>query len=446
MDASVGVVKITPEDEAYDFTPPTALASVDVPSLTFDGEMSECNSGSPVGTEPCVITRIKQLQDAQLDGHYELGADIDASATRDWDVGKGFLPIGDGEYVSGDYPGAFTGKLDGAGKAITGLFIARPGEENVGLFAVLGKESEVRELSLSGVDVTGGSAVGALAGQLFGSVHNTVVEGVEVDGRVRGEGVAGSAVGGLLGTAHESIITRSSSAAEVEGSDSVGGLVGRSIRDTIRDSHGSGRVGGFNDVGGLVGRTQGQGYTIIERSYSTADVYSRPGASSSSQNVGGLVGSNYSGTILQSFSHGQVQGEEYVGGLVGRNSHTIENSYSLSTVSGEYAVGGLVGESTSNDDEHRYIENTYSAGAVKATSDAEWVGGLIGRASEGHSLSSSYWDVDASGVNTDGTSNAEALTTAQMSDPTNFVDWDFSTIWTMADDGYPELVNNSRDR
>jgi len=66
-------------------------------------------------------------------------------------------------------------------------------------------------------------------------------------------------------------------------------------------------------------------------------------------NVGGLVGWNDRGTIVNSYATGSVTGSEvnFVGGLVGYNSGTISNSYATGTAgSDKYGsvVGGLVGQ------------------------------------------------------------------------------------------------------
>ena len=60
--------------------------------------------------------------------------------------------------------------------------------------------------------------------------------------------------------------------------------------------------------------------------------------------VGGLVGYNYSSSISNSYATGSVSGNSQVGGLVGYNySSSIDNSYATSNVSGGSDVGGLIG-------------------------------------------------------------------------------------------------------
>jgi len=67
-----------------------------------------------------------------------------------------------------------------------------------------------------------------------------------------------------------------------------------------------------------------------------------------SGSVGGVVGSNYGGTILNCYNTGTVVGGDPVGGVVGSNyGGTILNCYNTGTVSGEKYVGGVVGYNSS---------------------------------------------------------------------------------------------------
>ncbi|KKL12757.1 hypothetical protein LCGC14_2532540 [marine sediment metagenome] len=80
-----------------------------------------------------VITDVDELQamENDLTADYELGNNINASATSGWNGGEGFDPIGS----SGS---EFTGSFDGKGYTINDLFINRPEETGVGLFGVTG--------------------------------------------------------------------------------------------------------------------------------------------------------------------------------------------------------------------------------------------------------------------------------------------------------------------
>ena len=131
-----------------------------------------------------------------------------------------------------------------------------------------------------------------------------------------------------------------------------------------------------NYVGGLVGRNYGG--TIIA-SYSTGDAN---GGTGNSDIVGGLVGENDSSTIVASYTTGNADGGTgdfgRVGGLVGTNIGTIVASYSTGNADGRMGtgdyVGGLVGYNL------RIITSSYSTGdADGGTGDFDRVGGLLGR-------------------------------------------------------------------
>jgi len=108
---------------------------------------------------------------------------------------------------------------------------------------------------------------------------------------------------------------------------------------TVSNSYCSGGVTGDQWVGGLVGRNEWAGH--VSSSHSAASV-------TGNTHVGGLVGLNCGlSAVSNSFFAGRVTGNEYVGGLVGSNgdSGAVSNCYSIGTVSGDTHVGGLVGAS-----------------------------------------------------------------------------------------------------
>ena len=67
---------------------------------------------------------------AKRDGRYILAGDIDATATTHWNGGKGFAPLGGGG-------NKFTGRLDGAGHTLRGLYINRQVALKTGLFGTV---------------------------------------------------------------------------------------------------------------------------------------------------------------------------------------------------------------------------------------------------------------------------------------------------------------------
>ena len=166
-------------------------------------------------------------------------------------------------------------------------------------------------------------------------------------------------------------------------------------------------VTGNNFVGGLVGRNRGG----VTASYATGPV-------SGGSDVGGLVGgnSNY-GTITASYATGPVSGDSDVGGLVGGNSNycTITASYATGPVSGGSDVGGLVGGNSAT------ITASYATGPVSGNRD---VGGLVGLSRSGE-ISASYWDTTTSGQAT--SDGGAGQSTATLQAPTGYsgiyADW-----------------------
>jgi hypothetical protein len=127
--------------------------------------------------------------------------------------------------------------------------------------------------------------------------------------------------------------------------------------------------------------------------------------------VGGLAGSigywySEGGIVANCYSSGTVAGEWSVGGLVGsNNTGSIATSYSTGTVSGNYYVGGLVGDNNIGS-----ITSSYSTGTVSGNDS---VGGLVGIGGVG--VVHSVWDMESSGLS--GSAGGAGLTTVEMMDP-----------------------------
>ena len=93
------------------------------------------------------------------------------------------------------------------------------------------------------------------------------------------------------------------------------------------------------------------------------------------QGLFGYVGS--SGKVQNLSVSGSVKGNDYVGGVVGQNSGSVENCYNTGTVTGTYSyVGGVVG---SNSDT---VKNCYNTGNISGEISGETYsntsGGVVG--------------------------------------------------------------------
>jgi hypothetical protein len=138
------------------------------------------------------VYELQEMKD-ELDAHYILMNDIDASETREWNVGDhdndpstpdsaiGFEPVG--TFEEENPQAGFTGSLDGKNYSIHDLFINRPTEDNVGLFKrVIGNyfsdKNFIKNLALLDCYVKGHRTVGSLVGfQVFAIISECYVTG-----------------------------------------------------------------------------------------------------------------------------------------------------------------------------------------------------------------------------------------------------------------------------
>jgi hypothetical protein len=237
-----------------------------------------------------------------LDGHYIITSDIDATKTDQWNGGSGFNPIGDSS-------NPFTGALDGQGYEVQGLFIDRS-KNRVGLLGYTGGSVPIGNVGLTNVNMNGNAFVGGLVGEYNGGEMTNSY----VTGNINAN--SNSYAGGLVGNAALEVnITGSYAEADVTGDEQqVGGLVGGSDIYPIP----------FDDDKEL---------NIIE-SYSTGNV-------SGKEIVGGIIGYHANGRLENSYATGDVNGNQDVGGLIGSESYSdLTNSYWDKDSTGQLSSSG----------------------------------------------------------------------------------------------------------
>jgi len=165
---------------------------------------------------------------------------------------------------------------------------------------------------------------------------------------------------------------------------------------------------------------------------------------------GGLIGENH-GEIYKSSANVEVSNIELMssmsGGLVGINCEdgVISNSYSIGNVNGYNDVGGLVGYNCAE------INNSFSTGKVifnGEEEDAEYVGGFVGFSDGlvGAEIISSYWDEESSnrsrGVGFGPSEDLTNLKTSEMQGTAaeeNMLEFDWDEIWMTVQGDYPNL-------
>lgn len=301
-------------------------ASIDAPDPEDYETLLDDVDGTGSADDPYVLTTVAELQavDGDRSAHYELGADIDASETENWNDGAGFEPLGDGSLTDQmDYGNAFRGAFDGNGYEIRELYVNRPERDRIGLFELFPGSATIENVTLVDIDVTGATTVGGLVGPSGCELTQCHVSGT-VAGRQN--------VGGLVGRNSSTIADSDVTATVTSENRSAGGLVALN-RGTITRSFASGDVSGDQTIGGLVGRNE----SAVTESYATGDV-------TTGGEGGGLVGMNTSGgSVTDSYATGNVDADVVVGGLVGQNGGDVSTSYAVGPVTGGSYSGGLVG-------------------------------------------------------------------------------------------------------
>jgi len=233
------------------------------------------SSAQEKSTEKTIIWihNVYELQNMSknLSGNYALANDIDATITKTWNNGSGFVPIG-------NYNNRFGGTFDGKGYKIINLYINRSSQNDVGLFGYTSKYAVIENVGLVNVSVSGNYDVGGLVGwNYYGTVSNSYATG------------------------------------NVSGRRYVGGLIGENY-GTVNNSYATGNVSGSDwDVGGLIGLNFG----TVSNSYSTGSVSGR-------RYVGRLVGYNY-GTVAASFWDVNTSGINHSDGGTGKTTEEMKN-------------------------------------------------------------------------------------------------------------------------
>ena len=233
--------------------------------------------------------------------------------------GKGWQPIG-------NWSVTFNGTFNSQGHEISDMFVNRPDESPVGLFAAVDVAGVIQNVKVMNANVTGDLAVGGLIGWNEGTVSNSYATG-----RVTG----GCSTGGLVGYNVYGTVSNSYSTADVAGSTNVGGLIGVISDGTVSKSYATGNVSGDSGVGGLIGYNGG----TVSNSYTTGNV-------TGDLVVGGLIGGSW-GNVTCSYSAGNVTGNNLTGGLIGDKwGGIISHSFWDTETSGHNISAGGAGKNT----------------------------------------------------------------------------------------------------
>src|SRR5690554_39525 len=221
-----------------------------------EGDGSETNPYQITSLENLYWLSVYQSSNLTEDLYFIQTDDIDASETINWFDGEGWEPIG--EYCDFAMPldkrgvlpvnrnrgFSFMGYYDGQGHTIDGLYINRPDESAVGLFASACCGT-IRNLGLTSLTVIGDEEVGGLVGQ----ASDVLIENCFVEGDVSGNMYVGVLSGFNISMETTKCYTKGS----VSGQFTIGGIMGYICWSYTNNLYTHAEVSGLNGVGGIAG-------------------------------------------------------------------------------------------------------------------------------------------------------------------------------------------------
>ena len=360
-------------------------------------------SGSGNGTEssPYLIyntTQLYQMNNFLGEDYagvvFKLMKDLDLSDfINDNFPSQGWLPVG----VEST---PFQGKFYGNNHTLKGLWINRTSTNNVGFFGYV-SGAEIKDLNIESTYVYGSSNVGTLVGYSTGTTisncHITGTANETVKGAYVG-GVAGyiigstsmidcsfngvcvksmasySYAGGLVGYLDTSTLNNCNVKTKVDAKTNTGGMCGSiSGTSSLSDCKYEGEIIANTNVAGIVGTLNLLSYVTFTNSHSKGKI------TNLGDYTGGIVGISNGGCIagMESCSHfGDINGKNYVGGLVGGNKSLGDYFYfSGSSTENTRLYTRDVSDYITGTDEP-LVNNCVAIGNITGSS---YVGGLVGR-------------------------------------------------------------------
>ncbi|HOK67438.1 MAG TPA: hypothetical protein PK054_07625 [Anaerohalosphaeraceae bacterium] len=274
------------------------------------------------------------------DKHFQLTGDLDLT-------GIALTPVG-------TVTTKFTGVFHGEGWSISNVQLSRPMEDNVGLFGWLAG-ARIRDLRIENGYAEGRFWVGGLVGR----AESSVLENCGWTGSVKGIAYVGGIAGCSI--APQSALLGCRVMGTVTGNRYVGGITGYFADAVLYYSYSQASVIGVLDplggtaeaIGGLVGWTAGSA-TLIAKCYA-AGLVQPP--STSTPNVGGLVGLNSGAVIANSFWDMQVSGQNTSAGGTGKTTAQMKQSATYIDAGWDFINLWEIGEHQT----YPYIRNRPSA-------------------------------------------------------------------------------------
>lgn len=347
-----GVIKIVPNSSFYDSDRNAYRFSKDIPIVVGDGSISS----------PLHIGTWEQLKTIDLSKYYVIDGTIDGG-------GEEIAPLGE---LKGGVAGMTSS--DGSVSTITNFKITSAyavttgtnAGNYYGLFSSIASGAYLKDLTVSGAieidNITTTSYIGLLAG-----VNNGKIENVNVNlsqSTVQVQSAITAYIGGGVGQNKGEYVV------DIQNSSPNSTLF---VNMQTNEAFNVNLSGGTSYVGGVVGENRGvvqftkpanmntyNNYGVSSQAYLNVS-----GSDSDMGGIGGIIGQNYGGDVLNLLATGRVNASQStnVGGLIGRmdNAGKVLNNTSRVYVRGNTYVAGLIGyvvNSASEDIANNKVEAT----------------------------------------------------------------------------------------
>ena len=335
-----------------------------------------------------------------LSGKYYLTNDI-IFTDEDFAEGGAFYNNGNGWSCIGSESNPFCGILDGNGYTIDGLYMTAKGSIYSKYFGLFSRnDGIIRNLGIINSVFIGdtNSRIGAFCGQ-----NTEIIENCYNTSKVSGAGTSG-------GVAGENCYI-------IRNCYNEGNIVSEDVYTNYHTSY----------SGGICGE--------LRKQYSETETVAEVA------------------TIRNCYNSGKIESDGTAGGICGnylifQEGSVIKDCYNIGYITAYGNVGGIVGESSKGKDSNAKgtLENCYSFGTYWGYNKFCKLGAIVGYTRYALIVKNCYYNDSSLGTsgNSDSSPDTKAtyLSSSQLSDPTNYIGFNFQHVWYIDEEGdytYPQL-------
>ena len=228
---------------------------------------------------------------------YKLMNDIDFAGVTGW-VPLGVETLAPGTTVGDDFN--FFGTFDGQGYTLSNITVVNEGKAfTSALFTKLSAGAVVKNLTLENVNITGGNITGGLTGTMIAG-GNITVQNVYVSGKIKGKGEVGG-ITGRYNNANAILIKDCSVNVEITGTDFTHG-------ESFDNQGVTACTSALVNVGGIIGSAYSGQNATIENCLVQGRIIALT-TGTNELNPGGLIGMSNNGTATIHLKNSVVAAE-----------------------------------------------------------------------------------------------------------------------------------------